>query len=201
MSPPVGPTGVAQSCDGGGGRYRVGASFAAFDTTIVFNDGSRASLRQAGVAASLDRRIGDRVTLQLALGSAIAGTIGEENLHAGPLGSLAISSRFVDDSKTTPFVVGTASIAQSYVKTSTSTLAATDGRIGLVVGKTFGPVAPFVVARAFGGPVYFNGVTGTDRYHYQLGAGALVFSSGFDAAIEVAFLGERRVTVGLGWSL
>jgi hypothetical protein len=201
MSPPVGPTGITEACDGTSSRYRVGASLAGFDTTIVFSDGSRASLRQAGVAASLDRRVGDRVTFQIALGSAVAGRIGDDTLRAGPLGSLAFSLRAVDDSPRSPFVIMTASLAQSYVKTSLSSLAATDGRIGVAIGKTIAPLAPYVVARAFGGPVYYNDLVGSDRYHYQVGAGLLVFSGGFSGALEVAFLGERRVTASLGWAL
>lgn len=201
MSPPVGPTGLPQTCDGESKRsWRVGASFLAFDTTIVFRDGPRSSFRQLGVAASLDRRLTDRTTLQLALGSALGGKLGDERVHQGPLGSIALSVRIVDDGPRSPFLVSTFSLAQSFVRTATSNIAATDARIGLALGKTIGPVAPFVTARAFGGPVRFNGMVGSDRYHYQFGAGALVFSGGFDAALEIAFVGERRVTAGVGWS-
>lgn len=205
MSPPVGPTGLPQTCDGDHDRrWRVGAGVAAFDTTIKFRDAGFAAFQQLGVAASLDRRLGERFTLQLALGSALAGHVVrngvEHRVKPGPLASLALSVRLLDDGPKSPFVVTTLSIAQSFVRAGDASLRASDARLGLAIGKTIGPVAPFVVARTFGGPVYFLGDVGTDRYRYQVGAGLLVFGKGLDAAVEVAFLGERRITVGAGWT-
>lgn len=205
MSPPVGPTGVPQSCEGTSPRdWRVGAGVAGFDTVIVFKDAGRASFQQLGLAASLDRRLSTRFTLQLALGASIGGNVVvrgiAERIRPGLLASIGASYRIVDDSARSPFVVGTASIAQSFVSTASSSLRATDGRLGVVVGKMLGPIAPFLAARAFYGPVYYAGDTGSDRYHYQIGAGVLTYVKGFDAAVEVAFLGERRFTLGVGYS-
>lgn len=205
MSPPVGPTGLPQTCDGEYKRqWRASASLAGFDTTIVFKNNGRAALQQVGVAASLDRTLGERFTVQLALGAALTGHIvfngRDDRIRPGPLMSIAGSYRAVDDGPRTPFVVGTVSLAQSFVHTDESALRATDARVGVVVGKTFGPFAPFVAARAFGGPVRYAGDTGGDRYHYQFAAGGLLFVKGFDASFEVAFLGERRFTLGVGAS-
>src|SRR5688572_15654819 len=103
MSPPVGPTGLPQSCDGESARkWRVGAGFAAFDTSIDFADAGRSAFQQTGAAASLDYRVSDRFTLQAAAGSAIGGHVVfhgvERRIKPGPLASLAVSLRILDDS-------------------------------------------------------------------------------------------------------
>jgi hypothetical protein len=44
-----------------------------------------------------------------------------------------------------------------------------------------------------------RGVNGTDRYHYQVGAGLVIsLVQGFDVFVEGVPLGERAVTLGGG---
>lgn len=179
----------------------MGASIGVFDTTIVFPD-RHAPLREEAVAVSLDRRVGDKSTLQFAVGAITYARIDGITIDKGGLASIAYSYRLVDESKRSPFVIGTFSVTASYAPD----LFAGDGRIGVAVGKTLARTfAPFVVARAFGGPVRWKHGdevrTGGDSHHYQVGAGALFIAGrGIDASIEVAPLGERRLSAGLGWS-
>jgi hypothetical protein len=79
---------------------------------------------------------------------------------------------------------------------------AVDARAALVVGYTvFDRLTPYAVARAFGGPVFYAGLSGGDRYHYQVGAGLVVgLPGGFDLSAEVVPLGEQRLTAGVGFS-
>lgn len=63
-------------------------------------------------------------------------------------------------------------------------------------------VTPYVLARAFGGPVYWRigtvAQTGTDTHHDQLGAGAVAaITSAMNLFVEGVPLGERAVTGGL----
>lgn len=202
MSPPVGPTGLPQTCDGDAHRvFRAGAAFAGVDTTLRFRDGGHAAFQQLAVAGSFDWRASDRWTLQIAVGSAVGGHLVHRGIdhpiRPGPLASLAASYRWVSDPV---FVVTTMSIAQSFVRAGDAAFRAGDARLGLAIGKTFGPFAPFATARAFAGPVSFAGDSGTDRYKYSVGAGALLFTRGLDLAIEIGFLGERRLTAGGGLS-
>jgi len=214
MSPPVGPTGLTQSCDGEHSERtsRFGMTLGAFDTTIMFGE-RRARLRQQAFAVSVDKRLSQRFTLQLALGGIFNGHLefeGTRHTLSGIAATVAGSYRLVDEKGARPFVIGTASLGQSFLETRenevSTPLAATDARIGVVVGKSFGNVfAPFVVARAFGGPVVWSRgdgtLVGSDRFKYNLGVGALVLAGrGVDAAIEVSFLGEKRVTTGVGFS-
>jgi hypothetical protein len=179
----------------------LGASIGVFDTTIVFPD-RRASLREEAVAVSLDRRIGARGTLQLAAGAITYAHVDGVTIDKGGLASIAYSHRFVDESERSPFVVGTFSFTASYAPD----LSAGDARIGVAVGKTLARTfAPFVVARAFGGPVRWRHGddvrTGGDSHHYQVGLGALFLAGrGVDASLEIAPLGEKRLSAGLGWS-
>jgi len=81
---------------------------------------------------------------------------------------------------------------------------AADVRVGVTAGKTFGRARPYVVARAFGGPVSWHvagqAITGSDSHHYQLGAGiALDLPAHFDLSVEAAPLGEQGLAAGLGY--
>jgi hypothetical protein len=212
MSPPVGPTGLTQSCDAYERKSRLGATLGAFDTTIVFGE-RRAKLRQEALAVSFDHRWSPKVTLQAAVGGVFGGRVlfgGEYHELSGIMASVAGSYRFLDDKGARPFVIGTFSFGMSFLGTSyrnvDASITAADARFGLVVGKSLGEhFAPFAVARAFGGPVRWSRedetLVGSDLYHYNLGVGALLLAGrGVDAAIEVSFLGEKRVTTGLGLS-
>lgn len=62
--------------------------------------------------------------------------------------------------------------------------------------------APFVVARYFGAGTSWPDVAGhgADHYRYHVGIGsAFGLSEHFDTLAEVAFLGERRLTLGVGY--
>jgi hypothetical protein len=85
-------------------------------------------------------------------------------------------------------------------------LTAIDARLSATVGKMFWDgLGPYAVARVFGGPVFWERhaepVTGTDRYHLQLGAGLLAAAPGaVTAFFELIPLGEQAVTTGLAAS-
>lgn len=164
-------------------------------------------MRQHAVVASGELRVAPRTVAMASLGSVIGGRFEFGGLTydvtPGPVIGAAIGHRFVDGQGSLPFVLGTLSIAASFVQTrfvnARDRFTATDARIGVVVGKTFGPVSPYVLARGFGGPIFWNELTGSDRYHYNLGLGlALGPFGGVDVGAEVSLLGERRATASAG---
>ena len=69
----------------------------------------------------------------------------------------------------------------------------------------FGVVAPYLLARGFGGPVFWTldatSVTGTDVYHFQVGAGASVTIGGLSVMLDVAALGERSASLSVSYRL
>ena len=132
------------------------------------------------------------------------------SLSPGPLGVVTASFRPVDEGGARPFVVVAGSFGASLLWTklnngneTSDSMTALDGRLGVAAGKTIGGVAsPYVLARAFGGPVLWTyqgaSSSGTDVYHYQLGAGLVVRSGAFDAVVEGVPLGERAIVAGMG---
>jgi hypothetical protein len=79
-------------------------------------------------------------------------------------------------------------------------------RLGVMGGRRFGSVSPYVLARAFAGPVSWTlggmDVTGSDTSKFQLGAGVSVSTdSGLSFLVDVSALGERSVSLGVSHRL
>lgn len=227
MSPPVGPTGLTY-CRGDEGEvpvWRLGAAYGYTATHLVFDTGGDPALGSSTTvgmmkhAASIvgERRLGDRWSVQVSLGTAIAGEldVGSEahQILPGPFATIGGSYRAVDEKGWVPFVLLSASLGASLNWTRqrnvaappTEAMTAFDGRLGLAVGKTIaGVVSPYVVARGFGLPVLWNidgrSVVGTDANHYQLGLGAAVRIGNADIDVEGVPLGEQALVVGGGWA-
>jgi hypothetical protein len=193
--------------------WRVGVSGAYSDTRLVFSSGGGsidASFAKYAVMASIDRRLGDRWTVGGGLGTTVTGDIDVNGVTStvspGPLGAITTSFRPVDEGTVAPFVLLSASLAGSLSWAARSTLTAFDVRLGVAAGKTIADVVtPYVLARAFGGPVFWSiagtSATGTDAYHYQLGGGVSVRVGRVDLVAEGVPLGERTVVVGAGFAL
>jgi hypothetical protein len=109
-----------------------------------------------------------------------------------------------------PFLVLTSQLSFSAARTrrsgteeSTVGYEAFDLRLGGLFGTTlFDIVSPYAAARIFGGPVFWHyqgaSVTGTDLYHYQIGAGVgVLVASRVDLFAEAIPLGERALSAGL----
>lgn len=183
------------------------------DTRLIFSSGGGsvdASFAKYSVMASLDRRIGDRWTLGGGIGTTLTGDIDVNGVRStvspGPLGAITGSFRPLDEGRVAPFVLLSASVAASLSWAASSSLTAFDARFGIVAGKTIADVVtPYVLARAFGGPVLWSiagaSATGTDAYHYQLGGGISVRLGRADLLAEGVPLGERAVVVGVGFAL
>jgi hypothetical protein len=80
-----------------------------------------------------------------------------------------------------------------------------DLRLGLAVGKSFGPARVYAAGRVFGGGFRWEGTTpplsGGDSHQYQLGGGAAFDLPGrVDLLVEAMPIGERSLTAGAGWS-
>lgn len=208
MSPPVGPTGLAQRCQGSKKegheppKWRVGATFGAFRTTLLMSDGTKPLLEQMAVSASLEYRVNDRMTLVGAGGALILGRFGGIDTSPGGVGSLALSALLLEQGTWSPFLQLAGSLAVSTMPIAEQRYVAIDFRAGLSAGWTFWDrFTPYAVFRVFGGPVFYGSVLGTDAYHVQLGAGFVVgLPLGFDLSFEIVPLGEQRLTGGVGFT-
>jgi hypothetical protein len=137
------------------------------------------------------------------LGAVLDGTLTDgmdtHDLGPGIVGGVAVSRPW---SFGAFFVIGSAGFSASRATTPVAPLVGTDVRVGAVAGRRFGPVSPYLLARAFGGPVMWNDLTGSDATHVQLGAGASVTTaSGLSFLVDVSALGERSASLGVSLRL
>ena len=190
---------------------RLGLTVGGTSTKINFGD-QVAPLVQGASTGTVDLLLFDRLSLSAALGASLDGHIDYRGqrfvLRPGPIGGLGIAYRLFGN-QGMPFLHLSASysIARSRTRapdTSEATFTSRDSRLGLAVGKTLGSVAaPFLVARYFGAGTNWSvgGGHGADHYRYHVGIGsAFGLSTHFDALLELAFLGERRASIGAGYT-
>lgn len=182
----------------------------------MFSDPSfDADLDQQAVTLLAGHSWPSHTSVRVAVGVVVDGTLTTGgrtfDLGAGPLASAAISHQW---SFAPWFVTGSFSLGASRVHTretaaassAESSLLAIDGRLAATAGRSFGPFSPYVLARAFGGPIFWtfdgDGTRGTDAHHYQLGLGAsLTVSDRLTFLVDVAALGERAASLGLAVNL
>lgn len=161
----------------------------------------RVAFEQLATSASFEWRVSERVTLSAAGGGLFMGALDRVETGPGAVGSLGVSWLVLEQKDARPFVQLSGSLAVSGLRVASDYLAI-DGRIGVAAGYTIQErLTPYLVARAFGGPVFYAGSVGTDLFHYQLGAGVVVgLPLGLDLSFEGIPLGEQRLTLGLGAS-
>jgi len=198
-------------------KWRVGAGYAYTSTALRFNGDSTLDETRHVAFASLDYMATTTWTFELGVGSILGGALrsptAEYNLSPGLLASAGAAWRVVEADDIRPFVVMTAQLA--VVATSTKDAAspsaasvhytAVDGRFGASAGwPLWQTLTPFVLARAFGGPVFweYQGVsqTGTDVHHFQIGGGLLLrLARVVDIFAEAVPLGEQSISAGAGF--
>ena len=190
-------------------KWRVGASGIATGTSLRFSGGLRVDQTRYAALGSIGYMPTPRLALSVGAGAAIGGEIvsptGTHDFRAGPIGSLSASWRVVDEQ---PFVVLTSVLSFQAATTVPKAggpavgYEAIDLRLGAIAGVTlFDALSPYALTRVFGGPVYWrylgDSVTGTDVYHYQVGAGiAVKAAKRVSAFVEGVPLGERSIALG-----
>lgn len=214
LSPPIGPNGLPTICRGDEAAVQLRASLSGGGTrTQIDFAGRRAALIQGAVIAGLDVTFLERFTATASAGSALGGRVELDGvahrLRPGWIAGLALSGRVLDGRGVAPFVQLSLSYSMAVARSrapddAEATFTSKDWRVGLVVGKVFGGVAPFVAARVFGAGTDWalGGGKGSDAYRFHVAGGlAVPFGARIDALAEVAFLGEQRLSLGVGASL
>lgn len=209
LTPPIGPSGLPGVCRDQ--AVRVHGSVAAGGTaTQIDYPAARADLVQAATVASIDVQPLEALTLTASGGASLGGSLSFQgnsyDLGPGWIAGVGASYRLLGRNGL-PFLAPSVSysIARASLQgpgVSPTAFEARDWRVGLVVGRVFGRVAPFVVGRYFGGGSE-SSLTGHggDHFRYHAGAGAAwALSDRLDALVELAFLGERRGTLSVGYS-
>ena len=214
----MGPTAIAKDyCSLKGEQespWRVAASYGWLSSELRFG-GTEAPFYQRSVAVSLTRSLGERFTVQAGAGAVVGGGIDalgvDYQMQPGWLARLGATWLALDGRGDWPFVAVSASLAASGVRTTApgrtaEPLTSVDVGLSASVGKAFfGAVAPYLGAKVFGGPVFWNlsgaAVTGTDIHHWQVAIGAAAaLPLGLDALVEWAPLGEKSFVAQAGWA-
>jgi hypothetical protein len=144
--------------------------------------------------------------VQLGAGGVIAGTLQLSDrvypLGPGGTASAGVSYLLVEPKRFVPFVMLSGSLSGTSTATPLGPYWALDVRAAVAAGWVlFQRVSPYVVARAFGGPVMWRGLTGGDAYHVQLGGGLVLgLPFGFDLSAECVPLGEQALSASVGYA-
>lgn len=197
-------------------KWHLGVAGGYTSTAITFGSGLTLDETRGIALALMDYRISPRWTFEAGAGSLFGGHLRgagtEHDFSPGLLTTLGASWRVLDARDERPFVLFTGQAAYIVASTrdanapgaSAVGYEAFDLRIGALVGWSIADAfAPYALARAFGGPVYwrFEGEerTGTDTHHYQLGAGlSVLIAKRVDLFVEGVPLGEQGVSGGAG---
>jgi len=197
-------------------KWRSGAGFGWTRTAIRFNGDMRVDETRQIAFATVDYRLTPEWTFELALGSIFGGSLrsdpAEFDVRPGLLVAAGASWRVLEADGARPFIALTAQIAFAAASTRigsdpaapSASYDALDARLGAVTGwPLWQTVTPYVLARAFGGPVYWQyqgaTLTGGDVHHFQVGGGLLLrIGQQFDVFAEGVPLGEQGVSAGAG---
>jgi hypothetical protein len=200
-------------------KWRVGSSVSYTSTGVRFDD-VRPDEKRYSQILTLDTMPFPRLDIQVGAGALFYQTMDTPagryaTTAPGLVMVVAGSYRLLDPSGARPFVLATLGLTMSSTQTELQTPADThasysafDARGGAIVGWSLthtNVVSPYLLARAFGGPVYWSyqnqKETGTDVYHYQLGVGlSIALKNHFDIFFEGVPLGETGYSWGVGYS-
>ncbi len=195
--------------------FQLSVSAGGLRTDLIFS-GVDQRLDEVSSAVAFTYRF-SRWSVQASLGMVISGSLdgplGNYRLQPGILGSASVAYTFLDGVGALPFVAASltagAASASTYNEadaTDRPQFTALDFRLSAVIGKRlFGFWLPYGGVAVFGGPVFFapqgQSLTGTDQHHFRLTVGSsFSLPSHLEAFIEVGFLGEQNVLIGLGYA-
>jgi hypothetical protein len=182
-------------------------------STLRFDGSRELDIAQYAVSATASYVRASRWSVRASIGAVLDGSLeGEGRTHdigPGVVGAASVSRQWLVRGF---FITGSLGAGASRITTTEAggarqSLVAIDIlRAGVMAGRTFGIVSPYVLARGFGGPVLWRldgmDVRGTDTHKFQLGAGVSVATgAGLSFLLDVAALGERSASLGMAYRL
>jgi hypothetical protein len=197
-------------------KWHVGVSGSYTSTAIRFDDDLRFDQKRNVVLGTLGYAPKPNMALELGLGSLVDGSFERAGERYDFLPGLLLlaggSYRLLQHEGTRPFVLLGGQLA--YVFSNTERYSgdesvpyhAVDFRVSAVAGWTFfDMLSPYVLARLFGGPVFWRyqgeAISGGDVHHYQLGVGvSLLVAERVNLYVEGVPLGEQAFAGGVGFS-
>jgi hypothetical protein len=190
-------------------HWAVGIAGVATRTALRFDDSLRAEQRRYAVLADFAYLPTRALALDFAAGAALGGSLaapnGKHEFSAGPALAAGLVWHWLDAPSYFALLTSQLSFLTSRTQLGaepSTAYTAFDLRVGAALGLNLaGFVHPFVLARAFGGPVFWRyagkAVTGTDIYHYQVGGGfGFELGKRLSLLVEVVPLGEQALSAG-----
>lgn len=200
-------------------KWHVAALYSFSDTALKFSGPTLAGVetfeqtRHAALAVG-EWRATPRWNFQVGAGGLLGGTFyhpellgagGRDSIDPGFVGVVGTSFLALENDHAIPFVLLSAQFSSIIASTAPEVgYRAFDLRVGASVGWTlYRVLSPYAVLRVFGGPatweIFGESITGTDKYHYQVGAGvSWLIARRIDVFAEGIAFGERGLSVGAG---
>lgn len=170
-------------------------------THIEFDNGP-IELQEQAVTAFAGYSAPSGWSYRASSGVIVDGSVDDHDMTPGAVIGVGASRQWTRDYW---FVTGSAGVSVAVTSANDERFTAGDFRIGAIAGRTFGPVSPYVLARGFGGPVWWTvdgmSTVGSDTRHFQLGAGLSVTTGGLTIVIDASALGEQAASLGASWRL
>lgn len=196
--------------------FQLSLSVGGLRTDLSFN-GLSQRLDELSTAVAFTYRFAPRWSLQTSLGVILSGSLdgqlGNYRLQPGILGSVSLGFTILDGAGALPYLaisltagVASAPTTNENEATDQPSFTALDFRLSAVIGKRlFGFWLPYGGVAVFGGPVFFaphgQSLTGGDQHHFRLSVGSsFSLPAHLEAFVEVGFLGEQNVLLGLGYA-
>jgi hypothetical protein len=150
------------------------------------------------------------LVLQAGAGVSFAGSLtlpeGRHDVSPGPIAAVGLDWRVWEQGRWFALLTSALSVSGTHTRLAGGAAVgyqALDVRLGGQLGvELVELLRPYVVARVFGGPVFWRhageAVTGTDTHHFQIGGGlALGLGPTWNVFAEAVPLGERALAAGV----
>lgn len=134
------------------------------------------------------------------MGALLGGHLGDASFSPGAVAFAGASYRALAPSGVTPLVAVALTAAVAHAPVAGDSFTSTDLKLAVTAAWPLADAfAPYLSLAAFGGPIFYRGAIGGDRYHYQVLAGvAVALPRGFDLFLEGSPVGARVLTGGVG---
>jgi len=215
VAPPVGLTGTCGESLEASRPFQLALSVGGLQTQLIFN-GVEQRLDELSAAVAFTYRFSQwsvQASVGMVIGGSLDGPLGNYRLEPGILSSVSLGYTFLNGAGAVPYVASslTAGVAAAPTYNEANTndrpgFTALDFRLAAVIGwRLFDFWLPYAGAAVFGGPVFFapqgQSLTGGDQHHFRLSLGSsFTLPAHLEAFIEIGFLGEQNVLIGLGYA-
>lgn len=211
---------AGSSCSGkaeSNAQYFVGLGLGAVSTELKFDNDQSYDFEQGSTSLIVGLRLPSAWVFRGSIGVIAGGRLTNQNstgmedeisLETGIAGGLGVSRQWWFSKPY--FASASFDLAASRSKSNSmgtkASFVGTDMRIGGRIGRSFSDrFTVYASTRLFGGPVMWSDedgdILGSDRFHFQLGGGAMLQWEKLSFFVDISGLGEKAASLGLSYLL